>query len=60
MLRVGFSHWVGKKPGEGLRRLPAVAFSTNHLGARVAPQQSPILRNGTSTLTLKLTLSQQL
>jgi len=29
MLRVGFSHWVGKKPGEGELQLPAVAFSTN-------------------------------
>lgn len=55
MLRVGFSHWVGKKPGAESLQLPAVAFSTNRTGAQVAPQQSLILRHGTILVTPKLT-----
>ena len=61
MLRVGFSHKAGKEAGRWISPPPGCGFYPRTvLGARVAPQQSPILRHGTTSLSLKLTTSQHL
>jgi hypothetical protein len=61
MLRVGFPHEAGKEAGRGISPPPGCGFyPRTALGARVAPQQSPVLRHGTTSLTLKLTSSQHI